>query len=287
MRKAKALVSILFLLCLLPSAEALPAHVEASATPLCLASKAIPGAPQSAVVNFTGFGPQAKPARASATDRYEFGSAANVLMVLDAEDISLNGQPVALEAVPQKLGMLHGPGKKAMTLKVLIDEEASYSLVHQIIGDINAANICDFSIRNMRFYYAFGMEDQLPNFYEELYSPKDIPGYASVITASTVGLMKGKLGQALGGDADSECSVFYNRGKVSSTELFDILQSRISRQQSKASGASGSGPTNEKVLTQSIFVQAPASSPWRCVAGVLWNVKKAGYGAATLRIMPD
>ena len=285
MAKLKAVGTVL-LSCLVYLGVALfPPPIQANSILACTTS----GDEHSSVVNFSGFRWHPKSKRARNLDPYEFGSAAHALIILSAEDITWDGQPVDLDTIPQKLNKLTGRGTKDMALKVLVDEEVDFSLVHRVIKEINKANICNFSIKNMRLYSAFASHEELPNPNMKLTFPNDVTDTDLMLTASTVALAQGKIGVIGRFDSVSECSVYYKRTEIDSFALLQLISRRLASQKQKARelGSSTQGLSKGGFLSTGIFVQAPPNAPWRCVAGVLSNVKEAGYGTVTLRILSE
>lgn len=221
-------------------------------------------------------------------DFYDTGSAAHTLMIFDPENITLDGAALTREEIPQRISGLSDRGVNDFAIKILIDETASFALVNSILIDLNDSKICKFSIRNMASYVAFSRSNGVPRYSNLIGFPEHRKDYNLVITTSDVRGMR-KFLKLKSSSADyRDCTVYYWGNQVDSTEFEYLLEKRAENMRSSMSDLLKNNPgfTEDDIMSRSIILQAPGRSPWRCVAGVLWNVKYAGYPAATLRVMP-
>lgn len=81
-----------------------------------------------------------------------------------------------------------------------------------------------------------------------------------------------------GASRNGECRVFFNNTTpVDSTELYDQAFSRLDAIVQRAGGAEAMLADPE--LIPQVHLRADVNTPWRCVAGAIYNVQAAGYPA--------
>jgi biopolymer transport protein ExbD len=79
-----------------------------------------------------------------------------------------------------------------------------------------------------------------------------------------------------GASRNGECRVFFNNiTPVDSTELYDQAFSRLDNIVQRAGGAEALMADPE--LIPQVHIRADVNTPWRCVAGAIFNVQAAGY----------
>ena len=79
-----------------------------------------------------------------------------------------------------------------------------------------------------------------------------------------------------GASRGGECRIYFNNiTPVDSTELYDQAFKRLDDIIKREGGAEVLRDTPEKV--PQVHVRADVEAPWRCVAGAIFNVQRAGY----------
>ncbi len=75
---------------------------------------------------------------------------------------------------------------------------------------------------------------------------------------------------------EGECRVFFNNTTlVGSEELYEMSFNRLDRIVQRAGGAEALMATPE--LIPQVHIRGDQDAPWRCVAGAIYNVQRAGY----------
>lgn len=97
----------------------------------------------------------------------------------------------------------------------------------------------------------------------------------SVSTTDAAGRSAGDPGFE-GASRGGECRIYFNNvTPVDSTELFDKAFKRLDDIIKREGGAEALRDNPEKV--PQVHVRADVEAPWRCVAGAIFNVQRAGY----------
>ncbi|NBC37726.1 biopolymer transporter ExbD [Novosphingobium sp. FSY-8] len=99
-----------------------------------------------------------------------------------------------------------------------------------------------------------------------------------LITVSTTDAAGRNAGDAgfEGAQRGGECRVYFNNiTPVDSTELFDQAYKRLEQIIKREGGAEALRANPEKV--PQVHIRADVQAPWRCVAGAIFNVQRAGY----------
>jgi biopolymer transport protein ExbD len=79
-----------------------------------------------------------------------------------------------------------------------------------------------------------------------------------------------------GASRSGECRVFFNNTTpVDSTELYDQAFNRLDNIVKRA-GGSEALMANPELIPQ-VHIRADVNTPWRCVAGAIYNIQAAGY----------
>ena len=79
-----------------------------------------------------------------------------------------------------------------------------------------------------------------------------------------------------GASRNGECRVFFNNTTpVDSTELYDQSFKRLDTIVQRAGGAEAMMADPESI--PQVHLRADVNTPWRCVAGAIYNVQAAGY----------
>ncbi len=79
-----------------------------------------------------------------------------------------------------------------------------------------------------------------------------------------------------GADRNGECRVYFNNTTpVDSTELYDQAFKRLDTIVKRAGGAEAMMADPE--LIPQVHIRADVNTPWRCVAGAIYNIQLAGY----------
>ena len=79
-----------------------------------------------------------------------------------------------------------------------------------------------------------------------------------------------------GASRNGECRVFFNNvTPVDSTELRDLAFKRLDTIVQRAGGAEAMMENPE--LIPQVHIRADVNTPWRCVAGAIYNIQAAGY----------
>jgi biopolymer transport protein ExbD len=97
----------------------------------------------------------------------------------------------------------------------------------------------------------------------------------TVSTTDLAGRSAGDEGFA-GASRGGQCRVYFNNiTPVDSTELFELAYKRLDVIVKREGGAEALRANPEKV--PQVHVRADVEAPWRCVAGAIFNVQRAGY----------
>jgi biopolymer transport protein ExbD len=79
-----------------------------------------------------------------------------------------------------------------------------------------------------------------------------------------------------GANRSGECRVFFNNTTlVDSTELYDQAFNRLDAIVKRAGGPEAL-MANPELIPQ-VHIRADVNTPWRCVAGAIYNIQAAGY----------
>jgi biopolymer transport protein ExbD len=79
-----------------------------------------------------------------------------------------------------------------------------------------------------------------------------------------------------GASRNGECRVFFNNTTlVDSTELYDEAFSRLDAIVQRAGGIEALIANPESI--PQVHIRADVNTPWRCVAGAIYNIQAAGY----------
>ena len=79
-----------------------------------------------------------------------------------------------------------------------------------------------------------------------------------------------------GANRSGECRVFFNNTTmVDSTELYDQAFNRLDAIVKRAGGPEAL-MANPEMIPQ-VHIRADVNTPWRCVAGAIYNIQAAGY----------
>ena len=99
----------------------------------------------------------------------------------------------------------------------------------------------------------------------------------TVSTTDQTGLTPGMQQSAYqGATREGECRVFFNNvTPVTSEELYDQAFTRLDTIVQRAGGPEAIMNNPEEI--PQVHIRADVNAPWRCVAGVIYNVQAAGY----------
>ncbi len=99
----------------------------------------------------------------------------------------------------------------------------------------------------------------------------------TVTTTDEAGRTPGTVDTAFSGATrDGECRVFINNTTlVDSTELYDQAFQRLDDIVQRAGGIDAIMEDPE--LIPQVHIRGDENAPWRCVAGTIYNVQRAGY----------
>ena len=99
----------------------------------------------------------------------------------------------------------------------------------------------------------------------------------TVSTTDEAGLEPGFSDTAYtGASRNGECRVYFNNTTpVDSTELYDQAFNRLDKIVKRAGGPEAM-LANPEMIPQ-VHIRADVNTPWRCVAGAIFNVQLAGY----------
>jgi biopolymer transport protein ExbD len=99
----------------------------------------------------------------------------------------------------------------------------------------------------------------------------------TVSTTDEAGLEPGFTDTAYSGASRSgECRVYFNNTTpVDSTELYDQAFNRLDRIVARAGGPEAM--RSDPDLIPQVLIRADVNTPWRCVAGAIYNIQAAGY----------
>ena len=79
-----------------------------------------------------------------------------------------------------------------------------------------------------------------------------------------------------GSSRNGECRVYFNNTTpVDSTELYDQAFNRLDAIVKRAGGAEAMMANPDQI--PQVLIRADVNTPWRCVAGAIYNVQAAGY----------
>ena len=112
----------------------------------------------------------------------------------------------------------------------------------------------------------------------------------TVMTTDAQGRTPGITKTAYSGPTrEGECRVYFNNiTPVSSTELYDQSFARLENIMERTGGAEVL--MSDPELIPQVHIRADQNVPWRCVAGVIFNVQRAGYptiGFISTPVDPD
>jgi len=99
----------------------------------------------------------------------------------------------------------------------------------------------------------------------------------TVSTTDDTGLEPGFTDTAYtGASRTGECRVYFNNtAPVDSTELYDQAFNRLDAIVKRAGGPEAMMADPE--LIPQVHIRADVNTPWRCVAGAIYNIQAAGY----------
>jgi len=99
----------------------------------------------------------------------------------------------------------------------------------------------------------------------------------TVSTTDEAGLNPGFTDTAYSGASrGGECRVYFNNTTpVTSEELYDQAFNRLDRIVTRAGGPEAM-LANPELIPQ-VHIRADVNTPWRCVAGAIYNIQAAGY----------
>jgi biopolymer transport protein ExbD len=99
----------------------------------------------------------------------------------------------------------------------------------------------------------------------------------TVSTTDDTGLEPGFTDTAYtGASRNGECRVYFNNTTpVDSTELYDQAFNRLDAIVKRAGGPEAMMADPE--LIPQVHIRADVNTPWRCVAGAIYNIQAAGY----------
>ena len=79
-----------------------------------------------------------------------------------------------------------------------------------------------------------------------------------------------------GATRQGECRIYFNNiTPVSSDELYDLAFNRLDAIVEAAGGAEAIMEDPERI--PQVHIRADREAPWRCVAGTIYNIQRAGY----------
>ena len=97
----------------------------------------------------------------------------------------------------------------------------------------------------------------------------------TVTTSDESGLSAGDPGYS-GASRDGECRVYWNNTTpVNSAELYDQAFEQLDAIVQRAGGADEIAKDPEKI--PQVHIRGDVNAPWRCVAGTIYNIQRAGY----------
>ncbi|HWU03817.1 MAG TPA: biopolymer transporter ExbD [Novosphingobium sp.] len=99
-----------------------------------------------------------------------------------------------------------------------------------------------------------------------------------LITVSTTDAAGRSAGDAgfEGASRAGQCRIYFNNiTPVDSTELYDLAFKRLDAIVKREGGAEALRAEPDKV--PQVHIRADVEAPWRCVAGAIFNVQRAGY----------
>ncbi len=97
----------------------------------------------------------------------------------------------------------------------------------------------------------------------------------TVSTTDTAGRSAGEPGFS-GAAREGECRVYFNNiTPVTSTELQDQAFKRLDAIVARAGGAEALLQDPEKI--PQVHIRGDVNAPWKCVAGAIYNIQRAGY----------
>ncbi|MGB3739632.1 MAG: biopolymer transporter ExbD [Pontixanthobacter sp.] len=97
----------------------------------------------------------------------------------------------------------------------------------------------------------------------------------TVSTSDESGLSAGDAGYQ-GASRDGECRVYFNNTTpVNSAELYDQAFEQLDAIVQRAGGPDEIAKDPEKI--PQVHIRGDVNAPWRCVAGTIYNIQRAGY----------
>jgi biopolymer transport protein ExbD len=73
--------------------------------------------------------------------------------------------------------------------------------------------------------------------------------------------------------ADGSCAVYWNMTRVGSDELLDRAVAKLEADVKKAGGVQNMTPED----LPEVHIRGDINVPWRCVAGAIYNMQRAGF----------
>jgi biopolymer transport protein ExbD len=83
--------------------------------------------------------------------------------------------------------------------------------------------------------------------------------------------------------ANGECQVYWNLTRVNSGELLDRAVAKLKKDIEKAGGVANMTPED----LPEVHIRGDINTPWRCVAGAIYNMQLAGFPKVGFISQPD
>jgi biopolymer transport protein ExbD len=97
----------------------------------------------------------------------------------------------------------------------------------------------------------------------------------TISTTDSAGRSAGEPGFA-GASREGECRIYFNNiTPVTSQELYDMGFKRLDDIVQRAGGPEALMEDPEKI--PQVHIRGDVNAPWRCVAGAIYNIQRAGY----------
>lgn len=97
----------------------------------------------------------------------------------------------------------------------------------------------------------------------------------TVSTSDVNGLSAGDAGFE-GASREGECRVYFNNSTpVDSAELYDLAFEQLDAIVQRAGGPDAIAEDPDKI--PQVHIRGDVNAPWRCVAGTIYNIQRAGY----------
>ncbi|MBB6124424.1 ExbD/TolR family protein [Sphingobium subterraneum] len=84
-------------------------------------------------------------------------------------------------------------------------------------------------------------------------------------------------------DASGVCQVYWNLTRVDSNELLDRAVAKLKSDIEKAGGVANLKPED----LPEVHIRGDVNTPWRCVAGAIYNMQLAGFPKVGFISQPD